>query len=152
MVSPLLYNKQAFDSTEITEFIFNYSGNQSIKNRLRIFNNVDSTQVYDGTQTTFQLKHTLPANTLINGNTYWCEVYTIDINEVQSPASNKIIFKTFTKPTWSFSNLISDQIIRNSSYQVQLTYSQPEGELLNSYQVSLYNSGQSLLHQSGIFI
>ena len=102
------------------------------------------------TQETFQLKHIVAANSLSNGKTYNAEIYVIDSSEIMSPVSDKIIFKCFTNPTWSFSNLIPDQIIRNSSYQIQLTYSQTEGELLNSYQISLYNSSQSLLHQSGI--
>ena len=87
MSSPLLYNKNAFDSMTETEFLFNWIGNQSVKNRLKIFKNSDNSQVYDQTLTTFQLKHTLPANTLINGETYWAEVYAIDINNTQSPAS-----------------------------------------------------------------
>lgn len=87
---------------------------------------------------------------MVNGNTYNAVIYSIDINGVSSPPSNKIVFKCYSTPLWSFFNLDTYQVIQNSSYQVQLSYSQLEGEPVNSYQISLYDSGQSLLHQSGV--
>ena len=150
MSTPILYGKSAFNATLETVFLFGYSGNQSFSNRLVIKDNITNSTIYDQIIVTFQLKHTLILNSLVNGNTYNAEIYTIDSNLIQSSPSNKIIFKTFTTPTWAFSNLTPNQIIQNSSYPLQLTYSQSEGETLNSYQVSLYDATQSLLYESGI--
>lgn len=150
IVAPILFNKNAFTALGESTFSFNWSGSQAIKNRLRIFDNVTNQEVYTSVLETFQLKHTIPSNVLQNGKTYWAEVYVIDANSVESPPSNKIIFKCYSTPTWKFVNLVPNQIIQNSFYEVELSYLQPDGELLNSYQVSLYSSGQSLLHQSGV--
>ena len=150
MSVPVLYSINAFDATTEFTFTFGWDGNQSIKNRLRIFDNVTNALLYDAVIVTFQLKHTLPINSITNGLTCWAEIYTIDSNEVQSSPSNKIIFKTYSTPTWNFSNLITNQIIENSSYLLELNYSQSEGETLNYYQIFLYSATQSLLYQSGV--
>lgn len=149
-MKPILYSKNAFDASIETVFSFSWNGNQAFKNKIVIRDNSTNIVAYEAIQETFQLKHIVAANSLSNGKTYNAEVYVIDSSGTIGSASDKVIFKCFTSPVWSFSNLIPNQIIRNSSYQIQLIYSQIEGELLNSYQVSLYNSSQSLLHQSGI--
>ncbi|MBR0596967.1 hypothetical protein [Sinanaerobacter chloroacetimidivorans] len=150
MPSPVLYGKSAFDSTTESIFTFNWNGAQSVKNRLVVKNNITNETVYDQVQTTFQLKHTLPANALINGVTYNAVIYSIDINNIQSSISNTIVFKCLSTPSWEFSNLVENQIIHNSSYELQLTYSQTEEELLNFYQLFLYDSTHSLIFQSGL--
>lgn len=145
-----LYEIKAFDATTIKEFTFNWSGAQSFGNRLVILNNVTNATVYDQTQTTMLLKHTLPANTLTNGIAYNAVIYSIDSEGVSSTVSNKIIFKCLTTPTWNFTNISTNQIIKNSFIEATLNYSQIEGELLNSYQIELYNSSQSLVYKTEI--
>ncbi len=121
-----------------------------VKNRILVKNNTTGITVFDDTAVSFQLKHTIPANTLENNKIYNIVAYAIDTNDVSSSPSATVLFKCYTTPTWNFSNIVPDQIITNSSYGVELTYIQSEGELLKSYQVSLYNSTQSLLYQTGI--
>lgn len=149
-MQPLLYTKNAFDATKLENFSFNWGGSQSKKNRLLLRDNITDSIVYDQIQETFQLNHALPAQTLSNGHTYNAIIYSIGIDDIESLPSNKIIFKCFSKPIFKFSNLVNNQVIKNSSYQAQLTYSQIEGELLDSYQIEIYNNSKSLIRKSGI--
>ena len=65
MVTPTLLQHIAFDKTLETTFPFtSVGGNQVVKNRLQILNNSTLAVVYDSTQTTFTLAHTLPATLL----------------------------------------------------------------------------------------
>ena len=106
---------------------------------MRIYNNKTLAKVYDQTITTMQLVHTIPANTLENGNVYNAEIQTIDSNDKKSAFSSKIIFCCFAEPSWNFSNLTANQIIRNSSFSATVSYSQAQNEPLNSYQFVLYD-------------
>lgn len=146
----VLYQVNAFDAGENFIFSFSNSGNQAFKNKLLVKDNTTNITAYESIETTFQLKHTLAGGELSNGNTYNAVVYTYDSENTISTVSNTIIFKTFTTPTWSFINLITDQVVQNSFIQVEMTYAQTEGELLNSYQVELYSSLQTLLYKTNI--
>jgi len=150
MAIPVIYPIIAFDATEDKIITFSFSGFQVVKNRILVKNNATGTTIFDDTVTSFQLSHTIPAETLENGLVYNIVVYAINSSDVSSSPSATVLFKCYETPTWSFSNLVEDQIITNSSYGVELAYTQSEGELLNQYQVSLYNSAQSLLYQTGI--
>lgn len=136
---PILYQTTAFDALSVHEFQFAYSGDQAYRNRLIIRNNASNAVVYDKTLTTFQLRHQLPAASLTNGRDYNAQVQVIHKDGSSSALSNKIVFFCFTAPVLSFSNLESEQIIRNSSFEAALSYTQPEGELLSAYQFTLYD-------------
>lgn len=150
MSVPIIYQIPAFDATEDKIITFSFSGFQVVKNRILVKNNATGVTVFDDTVVSFQLNHTIPASTLTNGLVYNIVVYAINSSDVSSSPSATVLFKCYTAPTWSFSNLVEDQIITNSSYGVELIYTQTEGELLNQYQVSLYDSAQSLLYQTGV--
>ena len=147
-MKPILYSLNAFDKNFEQEFRFSWSGNQAFKNRLRIYTNIDNVLVYDSTQTTMQLIHTLPSSTLTNGTEYNCEISVFDKDDIESEFSTKIIFQCLTNPSYSFTNLIESQIVRNATFSPTLSYSQQEGELLDSYNISLYDSGQKLIYKS----
>lgn len=147
-MKPILYSIVAFDSGFERNMKFSWTGNQAFKNRLRIYKNIDNSLVYDSTQTTMQLFHTLPANTLVNGTEYNCELSVFDNGDVESEFSTKVIFKCLTNPSYSFSNLTASQIIQNATFSPTLSYSQTEGELLDSYNISLYDNGQNLIYKS----
>ena len=69
LTTPILYSVNAFDATQAQVFNFNVlGGNQVTANTLTIKNNATLSTVYSATQTTFKFEHTLPANTLTNGN------------------------------------------------------------------------------------
>ena len=67
MAKAQLYNADAWDSSKEHIFRFLWDGNQSFGNILQIRNNLTDTIVYEESETTMQLKHTVPANTLKNG-------------------------------------------------------------------------------------
>lgn len=145
-----LYNINAFDASQEMIFQFIWQGNQSFGNILRICENQSNTVVYQEKQTTMQLKHTLPTNTLNNGILYNARVAIVDIDNNVSEYSDPILFYCFTTPTFTFDNIEENQIIKNSSYQVNMSYSQLEKEQLQSWEISLYDTSQSMVQTSGV--
>jgi hypothetical protein len=156
LITPILQSISAFDKSKIQEFTFFVnSGDQVVANRLVIARNDNNTVVYDQVQTTFQLKHILPINTLVNGIEYKANIYTRNASGQESQVSNTILFKCFTTPTVMFTNLVADQIVNSSNYEFQISYSQSEGEQLESYQFLLYNvndelEGASIVKRDGL--
>lgn len=149
-IKPILYNILAFDSRKEYTFTFLWQGNQSFGNIVQIRNNTNNELVYQTSETTMQLKHTVPANTLVNGVLYNIRVAVVDINNNMSEYSDPVLFYCFTTPTFTFDNLTSNQIVGNSSYQVTMSYSQQQGEPLQSWEISLYDTSQSKIQGSGV--
>ena len=140
MVAPVLFIVNAFDSAFEHTFNFSNDGNpQAVKNRMRVYKSEDRSLVYDETVESMKLYHSIPANRLTNGICYNAEIQIIDSTGAESPFSNQIVFYCYTTPSWNFTNLVQNQIITNSSFQAQVSYSQLEGEKLNSYQFILYD-------------
>lgn len=148
-MKPQLYLSNTFDATNEHEFRFVWEGNQSFGNTCVIRDNLTDQIVYQATQTTMQLRHVVPANSLINGKLYNVRVATIDINNNISEYSSPVLFYCFTYPTFKFTNISTNQIIRNATYQVTMSYSQIENEPLESYVIELYDESQNLLQSSG---
>ena len=149
-MKPILYNVPAFDATQEITFQFLWQGNQSFGNIIQIRDNNTQQVIYQEPETTMQLKHTLDANTLKNGNYYNVRVATIDINNNKSEYSDPVAFYCFTTPTFTFDNISSNQIVRNASYQINMSYKQIENEPLQSWEISLYNMSQSKIQGSGV--
>lgn len=147
---PILYNISTFDAGNDKSIEFKWEGNQAFKNRCRIRDNVTNSIVYEVEQTTMQLRHIIPANTLTNGKLYNIQIATVDSAGTVSDYSNSVLFYCFTTPTFNFTNVVNNQVIQNSSYQVSLEYSQPEGETLRSFEIILYDMSKSIINTSGI--
>ena len=148
---PQLYNADAWDAKNTHTFNFLWSGNQSFGNILQIRNNLTDTIVYEESETTMQLKHTVPANTLKNGTLYNVRVAVIDIDNNVSEFSDPMLFYCYTTPTFIFDNITNNQIVKNASYQVTMSYNQSEGEPLQSWEIALYDTSKSRIQNSGIF-
>jgi len=147
MVTPTLLQHIAFDSTTETNFPFtSIGGNQVVKNRLQILNNSTLAIVYDSTQTTFALAHTLPSDTLTNGVYYLAKVKTYDINDVESEWSNGVQFYCFTTPSFTFSGLTPT--INTSSKIFSVAYTQAQSEPISEYKFMLYDANNNLLQES----
>lgn len=150
-MKPILFNMTAFDSSKEMVFSFIWEGNQSFGNKLIVCeNNTANTIIYQEPQSTMQLKHALPANTLKNGHYYNARVVTIDIDGKESEPSDPILFYCFTTPTFEFNNMSENIIIKNASYQVDMSYNQIENEPLQSWEISLYDLSQSKIQGSGV--
>lgn len=148
---PILYNINSFDANNSQVFQFIWEGNQSFGNKLIIRDNNENDKiVYQEPQTTMQLKHILSANKLKNGHYYNARIATVDIDNNTSEDSNPILFYCFTTPTFVFDNISENQIVKNASYQVNMSYNQIEGEQLQSWEISLYDLSQSKIQGSGV--
>lgn len=148
-MKPQLFNINSFDSHKEMCFRFVWNGNQSFGNILYIYEN-GTNLIYEKPETTMQLKHTLPANTLVNGKTYTAKVCVIDIDGNESELSDPILFCCFTTPTFTFDNISENNIIKNASYEVSMSYYQIENEPLQSWEISLYDMSQNKIQGSGV--
>ena len=148
-MKPQLYLINTFDASREQEIRFSWEGNQSFENTCIIRDNQTEQIVYKDTQITMQLKHVLPANSLTNGKLYNVRVATIDVNDNISDYSSPILFYCFTSPVFEFVNISPNFVIRNAVYQVSMSYSQIEGEQLESYVIELFDESKNLLQSSG---
>lgn len=141
----------AFDAT--TERIFEYSWDssnvQSVANILTIRNNKTNVVIYNGRTNSLLLRHILPANTLTNGILYKAVIQVVDRQNNISPASDPILFYCYTQPTIT-TTLTDGEIVQNSSCTVGITYAQPEGEELQSFNIQLYNGFRELIYTSNM--
>ena len=147
---PILYLVQAFDSDVGTTIKFSWLGNQPILNTLRIRNNKTNEIVYEASQTTMRLEHVIPSNNnLVNGQLYNASIRVTDSNNSHSEWSDVALFYCFTTPTFTI-NIESGQVIQAQTYGVNITYDQPEGELLQSYRVQVFNSNMESVYDSSM--
>ena len=149
LTQPILNPIAAFDgmTSQTISFIV-IGGAQVIGNRLIISDNQTGRQIYNNTQSTMKLEHTIPAGTLSNGRYYNAVIYTIDSSGTQSMASVAVPFYCYSQPTLTIDNIPSSETIENGTYQFTGSYLQSEGEALNSYQFTLYDSNKNILSQT----
>lgn len=150
LTRPILYNIPAFDSSDEKVFTFNVAGgDQVVSNKLTITDNDTSSVVYESTQITLTLTHTLPQYSLLNGKYYSATITTYNIDSEASSPSLPILFRCYTTPYVSVNNLTYGDTIQASGYRFDFSYYQVEGELLNAYVVNLYSNNMDLIETSG---
>lgn len=150
LTTPYLVNIpiKAFDSTQDKEFEFmSIGGSQVVKNELEIQDNDTNLQVYLKQDITFQLKHNIVANTLINGKQYKVRVRTYDINNNVSEWSRWELFRCYSTPQISVTNL-GEGLINSTNYEFKGSYTQLQGEEIESYKFFLYDMNDSLIAAS----
>lgn len=149
LTQPIINPIAAFDASRdnLVTFVV-IGGTQVIANRLVISDNETGTIIYNKTKSTMKLEHTIPADTLGNGGYYNAVVYTIDSAGNESDASTPVPFYCYSQPTLTISNIPTTETIGNGTYTFIGDYSQPEGEILNSYQFTLYDSNKDILSQT----
>lgn len=151
---PVLYNSNRNSKDANTEFKITYtwSGNnpQQTGNIINIYNNETNALVHTATLTNFYKQEcTVPANKLVNGTLYKVTVNVICSEGTSSP-SEPVLFYCYSTPAFEFTNLTQGQLIQNDTYRAELSYSQPEGEQLEDYYISLYSSDKTILYTSSI--
>lgn len=149
-MKPILYNIQSFDASQELTIHFQWNGNQSFGNICTIKENDTNIIVYQAAESTMQLKHTVPANTLINGKSYNVRIATLDLDSNISTYSDAVLFYCLSTPSFTFDNLDENQIVQNAFYQVTMTYDQIENEPLQSWEITLYDVSKSKIQSSGI--
>ena len=149
LVKPIALAKNAFDATKDEIFYFTVSGGaQIVKNKIVVRLQSDNTIVYSGIETTYRTQHTIPANTLSNGNYYNYYINTYDTDGNESVDSNIISFYCYTTPTVEITNLTDGDIVENTSFIFNIRYNQEQGELLDFLSVNLYSSSGQLIKTS----
>lgn len=140
-----------FDAADGAAITFSWSGAQQVKNRIVVRDYQSNTVVYQAEYESFKGVHVIPPDSgLENGKKYNIVVYVTDTTGQESEASSPIQFRCFTNPVFKLSNMAADQIVTNANLDVELFYSQEEGELLDSWQVILYNTSKSEVWNTGI--
>lgn len=152
LTRPTLIAVPSFDATQSFTFRFTVqSGSaQIVANQLTIRRQSDNEIVYQERQETFKYEHIVNAGELTNGVYYNADVVVFDANNNYSFPSVSIQFWCYTTPTIEFTNIPSNNIIENASFNFDFTYNQNEGELINSYVINLYNAFQTQIATSGI--
>lgn len=150
MVKPISLPVNAFDATQAHLFEFISSGgNQVVKNMLVIRNNTTNVVIYQSVVESYKYEQELPMNILTNGIYYNYSFTTYDINGNSSPESNRVPFYCYTTPKLEFINIPLSNVIESSNFNFQLSYSQLEGELIDTVEFYLYDLTGNILASSG---
>lgn len=147
---PTIHNISPFDSSIGTIVSFSWSGNQIYKIRCLIKENESGNIVYNQTIDTMKTYFPIPADSgLVNGTDYVCYITVFDINNTESASQDTgKRFCCRSTPVFRLS-IEADEIIRASSFETVLSYSQPEGEELDSCCITLYSYQKTALQSSG---
>lgn len=146
----IIHTIEPFDATIGTTITFTWNGNQIYKVKCTIKENESGATVYTATIDTMKQQFTIPANSgLVNGTYYVAYITVFDIDNNESSLQDiGTPFYCFSTPTFTLS-ISENDVIKTSVYQVSLTYSQAQNELLDSYQIILYSYGKTILQDSG---
>lgn len=148
-----IYPILPFDALIGRTIKFTWSGNQAFKNRCIIKDNDTNETVYDQTIDSFKYEHpiNLSQANLVNGRKYnaFITIFDKDENESSIQALGKH-FLCLRTPSFTFTNVTEGQVISASSYEFALSYSQENGELLDSWSVTLYSTAYTELASSGL--
>ena len=153
MAKPVIYSLNAMSYQEDNEIPFTYSGGTIRSSSIRITDAINNTLVYEGTQNTASTQYTLPADSVdvtTYGIQYYIQIRVTDNDGTRSAWSDTRFAYFITTPTFQFSNVREDAIIKQSYLDVSLLYYQLEDELLQNVIYYLYDSSKNLLLTSGI--
>lgn len=153
MARPIIKSMSPPDATSDFNVGFVWNGERAYYNRLVITNNKTNSVVYDNKVETYNLYHTVAANTLTNGGTWIVQISVFYKNPsdtsqfLESELSEKYIFKTLTTPTFAFADLdtTADNKVTTSTYQASVNYFSKEGEKVESFIFYLYDVTNKLL-------
>lgn len=142
---------EPFDASIGTIINFTWNGNQIYKVRCVIKENESGTTVYDETISNMKQNFIMEdvSSYLANGTYYIAYITVFDIDDIESDSQEiGTPFYCFSTPTFELS-LKDNDIIKASSYEVGLIYSQNEDEILDSFNITLYTYGKTVLQSSG---
>lgn len=148
-----IYKIAPFDADLGSSVRFSWNGDQVFQNRCLIRENESGRTVYDHTVPSFKLEHNidLSKSQLKNGGKYTAYITVFDRDGSESqiqPVGTP--FLCLKRPVFQFSNAVDGQTIASSSYEFSLSYSQENGEPLDSWSVSVYSNTFTLLMSSGL--
>ena len=114
MAKPIINKITSVDALQDYVVTMTYNGNQPYSNRLIVYDGNTMGVLYDETIESFLLKHTIPANTLINGRKYAVQVQFFDIDGIASALSDKYYFWTLETPLFYFEGVKNDDVIKSA--------------------------------------
>ena len=160
MAKPTVRAITPFDATLGTTVNFNWTGRQMKANIATITDASTGTVVYQETHASFKGVHEIAANSgLVNNTNYQITITVIDMDDVQSEASEPILFSCYTTPIITMARLYEDKsetitdgyVTGSSNIYIRLAYNHPEAEsanLLDTWRITLYNSSKVALDYS----
>lgn len=148
MAKPQLYRITPFDAKKEHVIFFMWTGNRAHANRIIIYDNDTNEEIFNDLVSTFELKHTIPPYILTNGRKYVIQVQTYDVENMESPLSDKVLFYTFETPEFRFNNIPENGVITNASFTASVYYYSPDWEDISTFAFYLYDATQKLLLKS----
>lgn len=148
MAKPQLKHITPFDANKDYEVSLAWAGNRAHANRIIIYNNDTNTIVFDDTVSGFDLKHTIPANTLKNGRKWVIQAQILDEEGIPSALSDKVLFYTFETPDFYFKDLkdlTDSNLITNASFTASIYYYSSDWEDISKYFFYLYDASKKQL-------
>ena len=150
MAKPIVMRINPVDAKKPFEISIAWSGNRASANRIIVYDNITNDVVFDDTALTYQLKHTIPADTLINGKKYVVQAQIYDMENTPSSLSDKVLFYTFETPEFRFDNIPENGKIANASFRASVYYNSSNSENISTYKFYLYDSTKKQLLESGL--
>ena len=145
MAKPIIKKIQPFDAKKDYEISFAWTGNRAYANRIIIYDNESNKLVWDDTVSSFAFTHTIPADTLSNGQKYVIQAQIYDVDDTPSSLSDKVLFCTFETPDFYFHQLPENARITNASFSASVYYYSSDAESIGSYRFYLYDSTKKQL-------
>lgn len=146
----IIHSIAPFDSAQGTVIHFTWSGNQIYGVRCLIKQNETGEAVFDSTAPSMKQSFTVPVNSgLVNGCCYVAYITVLDVDGNESDLQNiGTPFYCFSTPSFALS-IKAEDVIRSSTYNVTLSYSQAELEELDTAQITIYTYQKTELQTSG---
>lgn len=142
MAKPIISSITPFDVADGTIIRFAYSGNQPYSNKIIIYKASTMEVVYQDTEVTMQLRHSIPGGLaeLNNGVQYAIEVICYDNDGVASQTSNKVFFWCLRTADFYFTTITEGAVYETSSVVATCYYNQYQGDNIASYKFHLYDA------------
>ena len=156
MANPVINSILSFDASVGTSATYSLTGGVSYGNKILVYDSATAKLVYEYPKVVKPEKSPvksyciIPANVLTNGKRYYAQIQVVDVYGRITGTSNKMAFYCLTTPIFRFTNVTEGQVIKSSHYDVTATYSQAEGEKLQSYRFGLYDKNKVLITESAL--
>lgn len=140
----------AQDATKEIVISWANQGDRQYSYQIKIYRNSDNELIYDTEKIlSVSTQSTILADTLTNGVLYKYQI--IVWNQIDESATSEwIMFKCSSTPSVSFSNLLPNAQILNSSYTFQGQYTQLQNVPIMSWRMILYNNLNSIIGDTNI--
>lgn len=148
IAKPQIKRITPFDADKDYELNISWTGKHAYANRIIIYDYETNEEVFNDMVSSYILKHTIPAHTLINNKKYIIQAQIYDIRNTPSALSDKVLFLTFATPEFYFADLSEDSTIANSSFTANIHYYSPDREAISKYVFYLYDASRKQLLKS----